>query len=354
MILVLLFAIPAQSQMNRRAIKRNNKSMRQYRGQKNSFTKQKQYNYIGFSLNAMNYFGDIVPSSSFASSKASFTRPGLSFVFGRRFGPRFTVQSTLSYGRLQSDDFEVADPGGENSKYRYVRNTHFRNDIIEVAGVAIFDLFKNDGSYISRVNWTPYLQIGVAGLHHNPKAKAPDTFTQTGETLPEAGQWVALQPLGTEGQNTDLLLPGDANFGAEPYSLWQFAIPFGLGARFAVGEALDFSFDISLRYLFTDYLDDVSRNYVDLGVLDGNLTKAMSDRSLEQTAVVSGEPRDISGASTRSYVGRDGVTYTVINGYGEEHPSNVRGSSNRNDVYFMTSFRLTYILGAAFRRAKYR
>lgn len=352
-LLAILLSLPAHSQLGRRAIKKNNKSMRQYRGQKNSFTRQKQYNYIGFSLNAMNYFGDVVPSSSFSSSKVSFTRPGASFVFGRRFGPRYTVQASLSYGRLQSDDFEVADPGGENSKYRYVRNAHFRNDIIELAAVAIVDLYKNEGSYLNRVDWTPYLLIGIAGLHHNPKAKAPDTFVQTGEILPEAGQWVALQPLGTEGQHAELLT-SDANYGIEPYSLYQFAIPFGLGVRFGVGEALDFSFDISMRYVFTDYLDDVSRNYVDLGVLDGSLTKALSDRSLEPTAAVSGEPRDVSNWATHSYVGRDGVTYTVINGFGEEHFSNVRGGSNANDIYFITSFRLTYILGAEFRRAKFR
>ena len=164
---------------------------------------------------------------------------------------------------------------------------------------------------------------------------------------------MALQPLGTEGQNA-ALLDTDANFGAEPYSLLQLAIPFGLGVRFGIGEALDFSFDISARYLFTDYLDDVSTNYVDLGVLDGSLAKAMSDRSREPTAAMSGQARDVSTWSTNSYVGRDGVTYTVINGFGSEHPSNVRGGSKANDIYFMTCLRITYILGADFRRAKFR
>jgi hypothetical protein len=353
-VMALLIAAPSFGQIGRRAIKRNNKNMRQYRGQKNTFTKQKQYDYIAISLNAMNYFGDIVPSSSIGSTKISFTRPGISVTYGHRFGPRYTFQASFSYGRLQSDDANVADPGGENSKFRYIRNAQFRNDIIELSTVAIFDLYKNDGSYLNRVEWTPYALIGVAGFHHNPQAKVPDTYIHTGATLPEAGQWVPLEPLGTEGQYTDLLLDTDANFGIKPYSLWQLAIPFGLGVRLAVGEALDFSFDITMRYLFTDYLDDVSRNYVDLGVLDGDLAKAMSDRSREPVAVVTGETRDISSWSTQSYVGRDGQTYEVINGFGREHPSNVRGGSSANDMYFVTSIRMAYIIGASFRRAKFR
>ena len=352
-LLAILVAAPSFGQIGRRAVKRNNKNMSNYRGQKGSFTKQKQYDYISLSLNAMNYFGDIAPTSGIASTEISFTRPGVSLAYGHRFGARYTMEASLSYGRLQSDDFEVADPTGDNSKFRYVRNAHFRNDIIELSVVAIFDLFKNEGSYLNRTDWTPYALIGVAGFHHNPQAKAPDTFIHTGAALPEAGQWVPLEPLGTEGQHSTLL-DTDANFDNKPYSLWQLSIPFGLGVRFAVGEALDFSFDVSMRYLFTDYLDDVSKNYVDLGVLDGDLAKAMSDRSREQVAALSGDTRDISGWSTQTYVGRDGQTYEVINGFGREHFSNVRGGSAANDMYFVTSLRLSYIIGASFRRAKFR
>lgn len=327
--------------------------MSKFHGRKNAFTKQKQYDYIGVSVNLMNYLGDIVPKSSFGSTKLSFTRPGFSIVYGHRFGPRFSVQGSYSLGRLQSDDFKVADPAGQDSRFRYVRNASFRNDINEIAAVAIVDWFKNEGSYLNRVEFTPYAMLGVAVFHHNPKAKVPDTYTQTGQPLPEAGQWVALQPLGTEGQFADLQ-PTDANFGIKPYKLWQIAIPFGLGVRYNLAEALDISFDISARFLFTDYLDDVSRNYVDLGVLSSDLARALSDRTLETTAVMTGDTRDLSNFNTYTYVGRDGQTYTTVNGFGSEFRDNKRGGSNVNDLYFVTSFRITYILGASFRRAKFR
>lgn len=341
------------AQVNRRQIKKNNKAMSKFKGKKNGFTKQKKYYYLGFGINSMNYFGDIAPKSGIFSTKVSSTRPGLTASFGYRIGPRYTLQGSLSYGTLFSDDNSAADPAGDDSKYRYVRNVHFRNDIIELSVVGIFDLFQNQGSYLSRVQLTPYAIIGIAGFHHNPKGKAPDTNVHTGAAIPEAGQWVNLEPLGTEGQYADLL-PTDANFGIKPYSLWQLSIPFGLGARYKLGEALDISFDITFRYLFFDYIDDLSSNYVDLGVLDGDLAKVMSDRSREPASAFTGDTRDLTAWPEYQYLGRDGQTYTTTSGFGHEHADNKRGGKGDNDIFYVTSIKVSYILGSSFRRAKFR
>ncbi len=354
-ILVLVLST-GYAQINKRNIKRNNKAMSKFKGRKNGFTKQKKYYYISAGVSFMNYFGDIAPKSGILSTKIASTRPGFSGSFGYRIGPRYTIQASLSYGTLFGDDNKAADPTGETSNYRYKRNLHFRNDILELAVVGIFDLFQNQGSYLSRVQITPYALIGIAGFHHNPKALAPETNVHTGAAIPEAGKWVKLQPLGTEGQHADLL-PTDANFGIEPYSLWQLAIPFGLGARYKLGEALDISFDISFRYLFFDYIDDISSNYVDLDVLDNDLAKVMSDRSVEPTGAKTGDDRTqyISGWNVNPYTGRDGSnTYNVVYGYGSEHPTNKRGGASDNDIYYVTSIKVSYIIGSSFRRAKFR
>lgn len=356
-LVIVLSASTGFAQINKRQIKKNNRAMSKFKGKKNSFTAQKRYFYVGVGINALNYFGDIAPKSNIFSTKISYTRPGFAGVFGYRIGPRYTLQASLSYGRLQSDDNVAADPAGDVSKFRYVRNLHFRNDIWEMAVVGIFDLFQNQGSYLSRVQLTPYALIGIAGFHHNPMAKAPETNIHTGATLPEGGQWVSLKPLGTEGQYADLD-PSDANFGIKPYSLWQVSIPFGLGARYRLGEALDISFDITFRYLFTDYIDDISRNYVDLGVLDGDLAKVMSDRSREPVAAKSGATRDLSAWAPYTYTSTvDNNTYNVVQGFGEEGGANLpnkRGGSNDNDIYYVTSIKISYILGSSFRRAKFR
>lgn len=360
LVLVIIIAgivmSPAQAQLNRKKIKKNNKAMSKFHGKKNTFTKEKKYNYIAFSLNTMNYLGEIAPKAQWGSTKVGNTRPGFSLSYGHRFGPRYSFRGSFSYGRLTADDNKTADPGGDNSKYRWIRNSSFRNDILELSAVAIFDLYRNQGSYLSRVKLTPYLLVGIAAFHHNPQAKVPTEYVLPANTaptaFPNAGEWVDLKPLGTEGQNAELLST-DANFGIKPYSLWQVSIPIGIGVRYRLADALDISFDISVRWLFTDYIDDISKNYVDLGVLDSDLARAMSNRSRDPVAA-NGDARDLTGWNTVTYTGRDGQEYEVINGFGQEYPTNNRGGSGFNDLYFVSSFRIAYVLGGKFRRAKFR
>ena len=207
--------------------------------------------------------------------------------------------------------------------------------------VAIFDLFENQSTYISRVKWTPYLYIGMAGFLHNPQAIAPDKDLQ-GNPLAEAGKWVNLRPLGTEGQYSTLD-PTDVNYGIKPYSLLQFAIPFGVGARFRINEVMDLSADLGFRYTFSDYLDDVSRNYVNLTKLSSPFVQAMSYRTNE-----------INGGNPANPVPSGIPGVNVEAGYGHEYPTNNRGGSKENDIYMVTTVRLTYILSPNYHQAKFR
>jgi len=111
--------------------------------------------------------------------------------------------------------------------------------------------------------------------------------------------------------------------------------------------------------LFFDYIDDISRAYVDLGALDNDLARVMSDRSREDTGAKTGDDRTqyISGWDVRTYTGRNGNDYNVVTGFGEEGPDglpNVRGGASDNDIYYVTSVKVSYILGSSFRRAKFR
>jgi hypothetical protein len=337
-------------QMNRKNIKKNNKRISSFRGRKSHFDKNKVYNSIGISLNAFNYYGDLSPSPKALSTDISLTKPAIGISFVHRFGPRYQLVGSFMYGGIRGSDNESANKGDEgNGVFRYNRNLSFRNRIKELSAVAQIDLFENQSSYISRVKWTPYIYAGVAVFHHNPQAQAP-AVDAAGNPTGKEGVWVDLQPLGTEGQNADLL-ETDVNHGLKPYKLIQFAIPFGLGARFRLNEVIDISGEFGFRYTFTDYLDDVSGNYVDLGVFgDDVLAAALSYRSNEVAA------------SNYTYVGRDNSqTYNVVSGYGSERsgatsddPGNVRGNKDNKDIYMVTTIRLTYILGKTFHKAKFR
>ena len=345
-LVVVFAAMQAEAQINRSSIKKNNKRIGSYRGASSNFSRTKAYSAVGFSINALNYYGDLSPLPKKISTDISFTRPGFGLSFMHRFGPRYTVLGTLMYGVLKGSDAESANKDDlNNGVYRYKRNLSFKNPIQELSAVAIIDLFPNDGNYIARVKWTPYIFAGISVFHMQPKGQAPATDLH-GVALAEAGKWVNLRPLGTEGQYSTLD-PTDVNYGIKPYSLFQVAIPFGLGARLKLTETLDLWADIGFRYTFTDYLDDVSKNYVDLGVLKSPLAQAMSYRTGELGLAT----------STHSYTStRNGKTesFTVEAGYGEEQKDNMRGNKNNRDIYMVTSIRLTHIIGATYHRAKFR
>jgi hypothetical protein len=335
-------------QMNRRSIKKNNKRIGNFKGKKSHFDKNKVYNAIGITVNAFSYYGDLSPKPSAISTDLGQTKPAIGVSFVHRFGPRYQLVGSFTYGGITGSDNESADKGDENAIFRYNRNLSFRNRIKELSVVGQVDLFENQSTYISRVKWTPYVYAGVAAFAHNPQAQAPE-LDAAGNPTGKKGEWVDLQPLGTEGQNADLLST-DANHGLKPYKLVQFAIPFGLGVRFRVNEVIDVALEYGFRYTFTDYLDDVSGNYVDLGVFGTDvLARSMSYRSNEVAT------------PNRTYVGRDGQTYNVLNGYGEENAGvvsgdagYVRGNREDKDIYMLTTIRVSYILGKTFHRAKFR
>ena len=342
LVLIAFGGHDAMGQFNRKSIRKNNKRISNFRGQKYGFDKSKKYNAIGISLNALNYYGDIAPRPSKLSSDISFTRPAIGISFAHRFGPRYTLQAQFMLGNLKGSDNQSADKTDmESGVFRYQRNLSFRNQIKELTVVAVFDLFENESNYMGRVPWTPYAFLGGAIFLNNPEAQAPATDLQ-GNALAEAGEWVKLRPLGTEGQYSKNLDPTDVKYGIKPYKVAQIAIPFGLGIRLKLNQVMDFSADIGFRYTFTDYLDDVSQNYVDLDKLSSPLAQAMSYRTNElpgyPTAPI---PSSISGVDVQA-------------GYGTEHKDNLRGSKNDRDIYMVTSFKISYILGATFHKAKFR
>ncbi len=62
----------------------------------------------------------------------------------------------------------------------------------------------------------------------------------------------------------------------------------------------------------------------------------------------------VNANSLISTQARDGQTYELLNGYGQEYVDNKRGNKNDKDTYMVTTIRLTYILGKTFQRAKFR
>jgi hypothetical protein len=293
-----------------------------------------KYNTIGFSINAMNYFGDIAPAPSKLSTDYTFTKAGFGLTFGRVVDPNATIRAALNFGTLTGEDFKTADPEDNAHLGRYTRNAHFRNTIIEFSLGAEFYLIPNSGGAKSRFPLNPYIFLGIAVFKHNPQALAPDVDLQ-GNPLAEAGQWVDLQPLGTEGQNIE----GSEN---KPYELIQFAIPIGLGVKLRLPGNFDANIEIGFRQTLTDYLDDVSTTYPDLGALDSELARAISDRGTESKSLISGSDRDPNLITIAKFTSpANGEIYNTGANYGL---NGVRGGSKDKDIYVITQLRLVYLL----------
>lgn len=331
-----------------------------FRGRRASYSVNKRYWSLGLNVNALNYFGDLAPKSQIASTKISFTRPGFGATAMYRIGPQASLRGSFMWGRLRGDDISADKNDTDEAYYRYVRNQHFRNDIKELGIDFVLDLKSHYRTFISRPEWVPYIFVGIAGFYHNPRAMVPDLdyVNFDGQPITEAeygaapGEWVELRPLGTEGQ----YIPGS---GVDTYSKIQIAIPAGVGIRYKLNRYWDLSFEFGYRQTFTDYLDDVSADYVDLDAFDQgsanpNLARVMSYRSNEPIAAVTGEQRDIPFIVDRqgqyTYGDRN---YTVFNGYGDDSKDAIRGKDDY-DVYLVSRFTITYILGTTVRNAKFR
>lgn len=180
---------------------------------------------------------------------------------------------------------------------RQVRNLSFETMLIEGSLVGEYYLFN---LYERRIS--PYAFAGVAVYSYNPYAY-------------HSGQKVFLRPMSTEGQG----LSGYPD--RKPYSLTQLAIPFGGGVKFALTENLRVGLEGGMRKLFTDYLDDVSTNYVD----EAELLTAKGQVAVDM-----------------SYRGDETFGSPTYPSKGSQ-----RGSPKAKDYYYFAGVHLTYKIGSS-------
>lgn len=337
-----------------------NKSISKYRGGRIAASRFRPYSFVGVSANALNYFGDLAPVNKAASTDISFTRPGFGIFYGQKFHHSMAWRVAFNYGRLKGDDI-TADPSGGQDRARYLRNLSFRNDIKELSATIQIDFLPNYGGPQSRQLLNGYFFAGIAAFHHEPKGKVPEFEYQTDFNNPtavgQAGEWVKLRDLGTEGQNMGL---------GEKYSPYQLAIPFGLGGELFINQQFNVGIEMGVRWLFFDHLDDVSGSYVDLNQFPDDLARIMSDRSLEPTGAWNGEARTSAFDNTQVIWANPGIDpetgfYRSIDlgsgndgsQSGEIFTPSIRGNRNDKDLYLMTRITVTYVLGNS-GRAKYR
>ena len=213
----------------------------------------------------------------------------------------------INQGRLEGYDSVIKDKGGDEV-LRKLRNLQFRSSIIE--GYAALEisptvfLERYDG-LLGKIR--PYGLVGVGVFHFNPKGQyiAPDG----------SRKWVALQPLHLEGQ-------GFAEYpDRKPYSLTQLEIPMGFGFKFYITENMFVGLEVLHRQTFTDYVDDVSTNYIDNTLF----AKYLKPEQVPLANQLNNRQNLLAGSATRPM-----------------DPQ--RGDPTQNDAYFSTIIRMGWRL----------
>lgn len=184
------------------------------------------------------------------------TKPGFSLYATGTYKDIIGLRLDATVGSIASYDsiLKESDP---NLGERYGRNLSFRSRITDFQlAIEFHPLFlksyENEAPYLS-----PYFVTGIGLFFFNPQA-----FLD--------GHWYFLQPLRLEGQ-------GFAEYpGHKPYKCRQFNLPLGAGIKYELSAVVHLRFEIVHRILFTDYLDDVSTQYIDASLFQHYLQPAQA------------------------------------------------------------------------------
>jgi hypothetical protein len=267
-----------------------------------SWTKQSSLEF-GLFLGASSYKGEL--SESLFEPRSTKFNGGLL----TRWNPneRITFKLAANYGQIEGNDQWYS-----GDTRHALRNLSFKTRLWEFSGNCEINLRRL--GYKKESGAIPYISFGLAVFKYNPLAQfiydpnsavALELQSYSGLANRD-GDWVELQPLGTEGQGT-------TEFNSRKrYSLTQLSIPISAGVKFKIDKKWTFGLEYGVRKTFTDYLDDVSMTYVPVNFLEGAygpLSAAMSDRSpVINTAEINTPPRGDDG--NKDWYSIFGVTLT--------------------------------------------
>jgi hypothetical protein len=212
----------------------------------------------------------------------------------------------INQGKLTGDDAIInPDKNGEEI-FRKQRNLEFRSNIWEAYGAIEFYptvfIERYDGL---KGKLRPYGVIGFGAFHFNPQARYYDAAGNA--------TWVDVQPLRLEGQ-------GMTEYPTRPqYSLTQYMVPMGIGFKYYLKDNLYIGLEVLHRKTFTDYIDNVSKDYIDANLFDKYLTPQQSIMAKQLYY------------RENQYNGSTRPPFPYV---GEQ-----RGDPKQNDAYFSTIFK---------------
>lgn len=220
---------------------------------------------VGVSVGASNFLGDLGGANLIGSPWYLDTELKLFFVAGAihyryQFNRLGAIRVEFMGTQLKGDDRLIENVSvGDDAWFRRYRNLHFKSILLELSVMGEIDVLRYK-KLNKNLAWTPFLTGGVGAFYFNPKAQYN-------------GHWVALQPLGTEGQGT----AGNP----KKYSRIQPSFIVGGGVKYNINRRWQLGLEWLHRFTITDYIDDVSTVYADPATLSSQMTIDLANRSVE-------------------------------------------------------------------------
>lgn len=203
------------------------------------------------------YFGDLADDGDYFDPKPNFNL-GLQYFFTNRIAARVE----LGWFQLEGDDANSKESGKVNRNLSFVSNNY------ELNTVGIIQAWPDGARYYQRRDFNIYAFAGIGLLYFNPKAELD-------------GKKYALQPIKTEGVS---------------YSRITIVIPYGIGIKYKINPFFNIALEGGFRQTFTDYIDDVSKEYIDNSSFSDPTHAALADRrpeiglSIKEAGSKRGEP----------------------------------------------------------------
>lgn len=237
---------------------------------------------------------------------SNYTGELTNFKFFEPRGTHFAAGLLTRYNVNNRLTFKISATRGKISGYdkwysdiekNRLRNLHFESVLWDFTSGVDINLRTLDRR--KQRGFVPYFTTGLSVFKYNPQAQffydknSPhNTGTNGYETLASRdGEWVNLQNLSTEGQQT-------AEYNElKRYSLTQVAIPIGLGLKCYMSKSWMVALEYTVRKTFTDYMDDVSGKYAEPFFIESQYTamaSAMADpaATLHETGSLRGNPNN--------------------------------------------------------------
>lgn len=179
-----------------------------------------------------NYNGDIQQKRFTLESAKAAIGAGATFSIT----DRFSIRGDAYYAHVGAND------KNNNKLQLRARNLNFETRIYEMSLLGEYDFVS-----LYQHKFSPYVFGGIGLFHFSPY------------TYDAKGAKVYLSGLSTEGEGIVS--------GRKAYKRTQANIPLGGGIKYALSDDIHIGFELGLRVLATDYLDDVSKTFIDRNIL---------------------------------------------------------------------------------------